>query len=336
MTGKRKRTKWLILLVVCGVLLFACGTLILGPRVGSEQDGEESSPADDGDTGLHRGQVLEAIEHTRAAFEGNPDDAETRLQLANLLYQAGSFPEAKETLLPLLDAPEPAPQAMRLMAELDYLAGDYASAERMLNRVIESAPDDFPAQLEARTRLMHVYYQTNQYAGAADLFPDQAYQPSLAVAMQAFQGQTPYQITWHSEEHRTAVPFVVTNPLRRSVRVRRLNPMPDLIRVLIADDHRVVRQGLRGFLETYADIEVVAEAENGAQAVALAGEHVPDVILMDLLMPEMDGVEAIGRIGALVSNILSKLHLAHRTQATLYALKRRLVPLDDTPHNSSP
>jgi DNA-binding NarL/FixJ family response regulator len=145
--------------------------------------------------------------------------------------------------------------------------------------------------------------------------------------------------------------------------------MPDLIRVLIADDHHVVRRGLRGFLETYVDIEVVAEAENGAQAVALAREHVPDVILMDLLMPEMDGIEAIGRIVAFspatriivltsyteddrgmsnreiaealviaegtvkshVSNILSKLHLAHRTQAALYALKRKLIPLDD-PH----
>ena len=217
--------------------------------------------------------------------------------------------------------------------------------------------------------------------------------------------------------------------------------MSDPIRVLIADDHLVVRRGLHGFLETYADIQVVAEAENGARAVALAREHVPDVILMDLLMPEMDGVKAIEQIvgfsptsriivltsytedeylfpamraGALgyllkdvepedlvnairtaarghatlhpsvatrlvhgvdhpdddsladlsereldvlrliarglnnreianelviaegtvkshVSNILSKLHLAHRTQAALYALKRRLVPLDD-PH----
>ena len=217
--------------------------------------------------------------------------------------------------------------------------------------------------------------------------------------------------------------------------------MPDPIRVVIADDHPVVRQGLRGFLETYADITVVAEADNGAQAVALALEHVPDVILMDLLMPEMDGVEAIeqivasspatriivltsytedeyllpamragavgyqlkdadpedlvsamraaargqmilhpsvaarlvrgvdhpsedwladltereldvlgliargmsnkgiakelfiseGTVKSHVSNILSKLHLAHRTQAALYALKRGLVPLDD-PH----
>ena len=74
--------------------------------------------------------------------------------------------------------------------------------------------------------------------------------------------------------------------------------MSDPIRVLIADDHPVVRQGLRGFLETYADITVIAEADNGAQAVALALEHVPDVILMDLLMPEMDGVEAIEQVVA--------------------------------------
>ena len=213
----------------------------------------------------------------------------------------------------------------------------------------------------------------------------------------------------------------------------------DLIRVIIADDHLVVRHGLRGFLETYADIQVVAGADNGVQAVALAREHVPDVILMDLLMPEMSGIEAIeqimvfspaihiivltsytedehlfpamragaqgyllkdvepedlvnairaavrgqatlhprvaarlvrgmehpdddslddltereldvlrlvaqgksnkeiaetlviaeGTVKSHVSNILSKLHLAHRTQAALYALKRRLVPIDD-------
>lgn len=216
--------------------------------------------------------------------------------------------------------------------------------------------------------------------------------------------------------------------------------MPEPIRVLIVDDHRVVRQGLRGFLETYTDIQVVAEAENGVQAVNLTREHVPDVILMDLLMPEMDGVEAINQIAVFspstriivltsytedeylfpamqagaqgyllkdiepedlvsairaaargqatlhpsvaarlvqgidqtskdeladlserelevlrlvaqglsnreiaetltvsegtvkshVSNILSKLHLAHRTQAALYALKRKLISLEDS------
>jgi len=68
------------------------------------------------------------------------------------------------------------------------------------------------------------------------------------------------------------------------------------IRVLIADDHKVVRQGLRMFLQLDSEIEVVVEAENGAEAVERAGLFAPDVVLMDLLMPVMDGIEAIGII----------------------------------------
>jgi NarL family two-component system response regulator LiaR len=64
------------------------------------------------------------------------------------------------------------------------------------------------------------------------------------------------------------------------------------IRVLITDDHGVVRQGLRMFLSLDPDIEVVGEAENGREALAMARELRPDVVLMDLLMPVMDGVEA--------------------------------------------
>ncbi len=64
------------------------------------------------------------------------------------------------------------------------------------------------------------------------------------------------------------------------------------IRVLLADDHSVVRQGLRMFLALDPDLEVVGEAENGAQAVELVRELRPDVVVMDLLMPVMDGIRA--------------------------------------------
>jgi NarL family two-component system response regulator LiaR len=68
------------------------------------------------------------------------------------------------------------------------------------------------------------------------------------------------------------------------------------IRILIADDHSVVRQGLRMFLGLDPDLEVIGEARDGAEALRLAHELKPDVVLMDLLMPVMDGIAAIGAI----------------------------------------
>jgi two-component system, NarL family, response regulator LiaR len=68
------------------------------------------------------------------------------------------------------------------------------------------------------------------------------------------------------------------------------------IRVLIADDHAVVRQGLRTFLELQEDIEVVQDVADGEAAVAAVERQAPDVVLMDLVMPGVDGVEAIRRI----------------------------------------
>jgi DNA-binding NarL/FixJ family response regulator len=70
------------------------------------------------------------------------------------------------------------------------------------------------------------------------------------------------------------------------------------IRVLLVDDHSVVRMGLRAFFDMLDDIEVVGEATDGSEGVAMARRLKPDVILMDLLMPNMDGVTAIGRIKA--------------------------------------
>jgi len=74
--------------------------------------------------------------------------------------------------------------------------------------------------------------------------------------------------------------------------------MTEPIRLLIADDHPVVRAGLRDILSSQPDFEVIAEAENGAEAVALANRLKPQVILTDLSMPQMDGVTAIAQIKA--------------------------------------
>ena len=70
------------------------------------------------------------------------------------------------------------------------------------------------------------------------------------------------------------------------------------IRVLLTDDHAIVRKGVRALLSTEPDIQIVGEASNGAEAVAQAEDLCPDVILMDLMMPKLDGIEATRQITA--------------------------------------
>jgi NarL family two-component system response regulator YdfI len=72
--------------------------------------------------------------------------------------------------------------------------------------------------------------------------------------------------------------------------------MSDTIRVLITDDHSIVREGLRLILETTDNIEVIGEAADGSEALQFAASMTPDVILMDLRMPGMDGLTAIGHL----------------------------------------
>jgi two-component system, NarL family, response regulator LiaR len=70
-----------------------------------------------------------------------------------------------------------------------------------------------------------------------------------------------------------------------------MNTSP-MIRVMLVDDHNVVRSGLATFLRAYEDLELVGEAKNGLEAIKLCQQKKPDVILMDLMMPEMGGIEA--------------------------------------------
>jgi DNA-binding NarL/FixJ family response regulator len=81
---------------------------------------------------------------------------------------------------------------------------------------------------------------------------------------------------------------------KRQLRFQKEVPMT--IRILLVDDHTVVRKGLRTFLSFDSELEVVGEAADGAQALTLARELTPDVVLMDLLMPGMDGIAATAAI----------------------------------------
>ena len=72
--------------------------------------------------------------------------------------------------------------------------------------------------------------------------------------------------------------------------------MPEPITVMIVDDHEMVRNGAKGYLDVQPEIVVVAEAESGEESVQMAQEFIPDVVLMDLVMPGMDGVEATRKV----------------------------------------
>lgn len=103
------------------------------------------------------------------------------------------------------------------------------------------------------------------------------------------------------------------------------------IKLLLADDHKMVREGLKAFFAPTDEFEVVAEAANGVEAVRLAGQTKPDIVLLDLLMPEMDGIEAAQKIREVLPDLKiiiitssleeSKVIAAIRAGASGYLLK---------------
>lgn len=96
--------------------------------------------------------------------------------------------------------------------------------------------------------------------------------------------------------------------------------MTDVIRVLIADDHTIVRAGVRLLLDIESDIEVIGEAIDGREAVALAEKTCPDVVLMDIAMPVMNGLEATKQIKALCPNTNVLVLTMHRSDDYLFEM----------------
>lgn len=96
--------------------------------------------------------------------------------------------------------------------------------------------------------------------------------------------------------------------------------MSDRIRVLIADDHIIVRSGLRLLLEAQADIDVVGEASDGREALDLIEKHSPDVVLMDIAMPGMDGLEATRRIKTIGPRLKVLVLTMHRSDEYFFEM----------------
>lgn len=96
--------------------------------------------------------------------------------------------------------------------------------------------------------------------------------------------------------------------------------MSDRIRVLLADDHALVRQGIRQFLEDAGDIEVIAEAGDGAEAIRLVEEHQPDIVVLDIRMPHVTGVEATRRIKDRFSQVRVLVLTAYDDDPYVFAL----------------
>lgn len=107
------------------------------------------------------------------------------------------------------------------------------------------------------------------------------------------------------------------------------------LRVLLADDHAIVRKGIREFLEEDGEVTVVAEASGGAEAVRLAGEYRPAVVVLDVQMPGVNGIEATRQIKAAYPEIRVLILTAYDEDPYVFALlragRRRLCAEEQRP-----
>jgi hypothetical protein len=159
-----------------------------------------------------RGDVETALATAERAFTQQPDKPEVRQELAQLLFEWGDFWRASDVVRPLVDAPAPSAQAIRLAAELEYLQGHYGQAESLYRKLLEHAQADQQSRATAKVGLGFVYYQTNRFDRFAQLdfgrgvvFPGEKLIKSFDTP--------PYRVTWQRDERVSEVPFVVADPL---------------------------------------------------------------------------------------------------------------------------
>ena len=95
------------------------------------------------------------------------------------------------------------------------------------------------------------------------------------------------------------------------------------IRILLADDHQIMREGLKALLEKHSSMEVIAEAENGIQTLEIARREKPDVIIMDIAMPDINGIEATRQLKSEMKNIKIVALSMHSDRRSLPGWRRR-------------
>ncbi|MGD9721907.1 MAG: aspartyl protease family protein [Pirellulales bacterium] len=159
-----------------------------------------------------RADVLTALAAAEQELQNKPQDSAARYQLAHLLYESGDFWRAADVVRPAADAENATPQTMLLAADLEYLLGHYAAAEKGYQRALAVDALDRTSRTRANVGLGFVSYQTNRF----DLFKELTFGPGVAFPgdklLRTFEEQ-PYQITWHNESHTAEVPFIATDPL---------------------------------------------------------------------------------------------------------------------------
>ena len=211
------------------------------------------------------------------------------------------------------DAPQLAPQPG--LGDLDALLARSRAAGLPVELAVEGAPRRLAQSVDLSAFRIVQEALTNvvKHAGRARTAVTIAYGPdalelTILDRRRRRAAQRPALGAWRArpDRHARAHRAVRRNPHRRPAPGRRLRgaritPLRRThrmtrLRVVIADDQPMMRAGFKAVLEATGDIEVVAEAATGAEAVAAANQHAPDVVLMDIRMPEMDGIEATRRL----------------------------------------